>query len=59
MGEPLNNYKAVTAAVSLMTDPRAFALRRASVTVRSPASQPVASVALHLQLCLHVPLLAC
>jgi adenine C2-methylase RlmN of 23S rRNA A2503 and tRNA A37 len=33
MGEPLNNYGAVSAAVSLMTDPGIFALRRAAVTV--------------------------
>jgi hypothetical protein len=33
MGEPLNNYEAVKVAVSLMTDPRAFGLRRRKVTV--------------------------
>lgn len=33
MGEPLNNYEAVKGAVRLMTDPRAFGLRRRKVTV--------------------------
>ena len=33
MGEPLNNYSQVRAAVSMMTDPQAFALRRSAVTV--------------------------
>ena len=33
MGEPLNNYAAVRAAVSLMTDNGVFALRRTAVTV--------------------------
>ena len=33
MGEPLNNYNAVKAAVGMMTDPRLFGLRRKKVTV--------------------------
>ena len=33
MGEPLNNYPQVRAAVSMMTDPQVFALRRSAVTV--------------------------
>lgn len=33
MGEPLNNYEAVRSAVTMMTEPRYFALRRGSVTV--------------------------
>ena len=33
MGEPLNNYPQVRAAVSMMIDPQVFALRRSAVTV--------------------------
>jgi len=33
MGEPLNNYAAVKAAIELMTHPQGFALRQRSVTV--------------------------
>lgn len=33
MGEPLNNYDAVKAAVNLMTDSRAFGLCRRHITV--------------------------
>lgn len=33
MGEPLNNYSQVRAAVSMMIDPQVFALRRSAVTV--------------------------
>ena len=61
MGEPLNNYAAVAAAVRLMTDPRAFALRRASVTVSTVGVIPrIASLAadlpgVSLALSLHAP----
>ncbi|KAL4420786.1 hypothetical protein ABPG75_010442 [Micractinium tetrahymenae] len=40
MGEPLNNYSAVKAAVSMMTDPRAFGLRRKKVTVSTVGVVP-------------------
>lgn len=40
MGEPLNNYDAVKAAVSMMTDPRAFGLRRKKVTVSTVGVVP-------------------
>lgn len=40
MGEPLNNYAAVRAAVRLMTHPQAFALRRAAVTVSTVGVVP-------------------
>ena len=33
MGEPLNNYDQVSAAVHMMIDPQIFALRRSAVTV--------------------------
>ena len=33
MGEPLNNYDQVSAAVHMMIDPQTFALRRSAVTV--------------------------
>ena len=33
MGEPLNNYPEVTAAVKMLVDPQVFALRRSAVTV--------------------------
>jgi len=33
MGEPLNNYTQVVAAVHMMIDPQIFALRRSAVTV--------------------------
>lgn len=33
MGEPLNNYPEVTAAVRMLVDPQIFALRRSAVTV--------------------------
>ena len=33
MGEPLNNYGQVSAAVHMMIDPQMFALRRSAVTV--------------------------
>lgn len=33
MGEPLSNYDAVKAAVSLMADPRVFGISRRHITV--------------------------
>lgn len=40
MGEPLNNYDAVKSAVTMMTDPRAFGLRRKKVTVSTVGVVP-------------------
>lgn len=40
MGEPLNNYDAVKAAVGMMTHPRAFGLRRKKVTVSTVGVVP-------------------
>ena len=40
MGEPLNNYNAVKAAVALMTDSRVFGLRRQKVTVSTVGVVP-------------------
>lgn len=40
MGEPLNNYLAVKAAVSMMTDSKVFGLRRSSVTVSTVGVVP-------------------
>jgi len=61
MGEPLNNYAAVKAAVSLMTHPEAFALRQRSVTVSTVGVIPyIARLAqdlprVSLALSLHAP----
>lgn len=40
MGEPLNNYEAVKAAVGLMTDSRCFALSRRHVTISTVGVVP-------------------
>jgi NAD(P)-dependent dehydrogenase (short-subunit alcohol dehydrogenase family) len=40
MGEPLNNYAAVKAAVHMMTDPALFALSRRHVTVSTVGVVP-------------------
>ena len=40
MGEPLNNYEAVRAAVSMMVDSRLFGLRRSKVTVSTVGIVP-------------------
>ena len=40
MGEPLNNYAAVKAAVAMLTDSRVFALRRNKVTVSTVGVVP-------------------
>jgi adenine C2-methylase RlmN of 23S rRNA A2503 and tRNA A37 len=40
MGEPLSNYEAVRSAVSMMTDPRYFALGRRHVTVSTVGVVP-------------------
>ena len=40
MGEPLNNYNAVRAAVALMTDSRGFGLKRQKVTVSTVGVVP-------------------
>ena len=61
MGEPLNNYAAVKAAVSLMTHPQAFALRQRCVTVSTVGVIPyIAKLAedlprVSLALSLHAP----
>jgi adenine C2-methylase RlmN of 23S rRNA A2503 and tRNA A37 len=61
MGEPLNNYESVRSAVSLMTDPQVFQLRRRSVTVSTVGVIPrIASLAadlpgVSLALSLHAP----
>ena len=40
MGEPLNNYEAVRAAVGMMVDSRLFGLRRSKVTVSTVGIVP-------------------
>lgn len=40
MGEPLNNYEAVRAAVALMIDPSLFSLRRSKVTISTVGIVP-------------------
>ena len=61
MGEPLNNYSQVSAAIQMMIDPQMFALRRSAVTISTVGVIPRMLQMMHdlpgvsLALSLHAP----